>query len=98
MDLAAVTALGVLSTAIAGAVQVQLRSGWREQANLYLVGIARSGEGKSPMMRKFVEPLHQIERDRQEAARPNKLTPRLSTISSTSVGRRPSLPATTPRR
>ena len=53
VDLAALTALGVISTAITGAVRIQLKSDWAEPANLYLVGIARSGEGKSPMMTKL---------------------------------------------
>ena len=69
VDLAALAALGVISTAIAGAVEIQLKSDWKEPANLYLVGIARSGEGKSPMLTKLEAPLLEIERDRQEQFR-----------------------------
>ena len=69
VDLAALAALGVISTAIAGAVEIQLKSDWKEPANLYLVGIARSGEGKSPMLTKLEAPLLEIERDRQEPFR-----------------------------
>ena len=70
VDLAAIAALGTVSTVIAGAVVVEPLSGWREPANLYLNCLAAPGEGKTPVMTKAIRVLDLIERDRQERLGP----------------------------
>lgn len=70
VDLAAVVALGVVATAVVGAVEVELRPDWREPACLYLAGIAAPGERKTPLVKALCAPLHDIERERRLAAEP----------------------------
>jgi hypothetical protein len=70
VDLAAIAALGSVSTVIAGAVVVEPLSGWREPVNLYLNCLAAPGEGKTPVMAKAVRVLDLIERDRRERLGP----------------------------
>jgi hypothetical protein len=69
-DLAGMTALGVASSVVAGAVAVEGNIGWREQSNLYLIPVARPGEGKTPPFAAFTRPLGRIERERRKAAEP----------------------------
>lgn len=52
-DLPALLALGVASSCACGRVRVQIREGWEEAAQLYLLGILDSGEGKSPAFGKM---------------------------------------------
>ena len=58
-DLAGVIVFGVASTVITGAVVVEAE--WTEPANLYMVGLAATGEGKSPAFEAVVKPLAVIE-------------------------------------
>jgi hypothetical protein len=67
-DLAAFSALGVLSTAALGTV-VDCGS-WQEQAALYLLVVMPSGDRKSTVLRMIVAPLREIERKRQDTAAP----------------------------
>lgn len=57
IDLGAISALGTVSTVIAGAVVVEPHMGWQEPVNLYLNLLAAPGEGKTPALRKVVRPL-----------------------------------------
>jgi replicative DNA helicase len=70
IDLAACSALGVLSACVAGAVQVEVAPGWREEVCLYIVCALESGERKSAVLRGATAPLREVERERMEQARP----------------------------
>lgn len=52
-DLPAMLGLGVASSCACGRVRVHVRDGWEEAAQLYLLGILDSGEGKSPAFGKM---------------------------------------------
>jgi len=69
-DLAALAALGVCSTVIAGSVVVEADAGWRESVNLYLIGLASPGEGKTPVVGRCARVLDVIEKDRREQLLP----------------------------
>jgi len=69
-DLAALVALGVVATAVVGAVEVELRPGWRQPPTLYLVGIAAPGEMKSPMVAELRTALEHAEHVRRDDAAP----------------------------
>ena len=58
-DLAGVIAFGVASTVITGAVVVEAE--WTEPANQYVVGLAATGEGKTPAFEAIIKPLAGIE-------------------------------------
>jgi hypothetical protein len=73
VDLAAIAALGTVSTVIAGAVVVEPYDGWREPANLYLNCLTAPGEGKTPVMRKATRVLDRIERERRDRLGPEIL-------------------------
>ena len=70
VDLAAIAALGTVSTVIAGAVVVEPYDGWREPVNLYQNCLAAPGEGKTPVMTKATRVLDLIERERRDRLRP----------------------------
>ncbi len=70
VDLSALVALGVISTAVVGAVELEISRNWREPGALYLCGIAAPGEGKTPIIAKLGFPLRNVEQARQEDARP----------------------------
>ena len=50
--------LGAMAAAIGGTHEVQMKSGWRESTNLYIILIAEPGTGKSPALDAAVKPLH----------------------------------------
>ena len=62
-DLAASTALGVLSACVTGHVRTKVKHGWEEEACLYAVCALESGERKSAVVRAGVAPLRELERD-----------------------------------
>jgi hypothetical protein len=70
LDLAAVAALGVCSTVIAGSVVVEADKGWREPVNLYLIGLASPGEGKTPVVSRCAHVLEAIEQSRRDSLLP----------------------------
>ena len=70
VDLAACAALGVLSACVMGAVQVDVRDGWREECLLYIVCALESGDRKSAVVRAATAPLRAVERERAKVARP----------------------------
>jgi replicative DNA helicase len=56
-DLAGCTALACLSTAAGGRAVVEVRRGWREPVNLYLVVVLPPGSRKSAVFRAMTEPV-----------------------------------------
>lgn len=62
IDLSIVGALGTLSALLnTGKVSLQADQTWIEGLNLYLVGVAESGSGKSPSLEPFKKPLVELE-------------------------------------
>ncbi len=69
-DLAGCIVLAVLSTAAGGRAVVEVRPGWREPLNLYVVVALPPGERKSPAFKALVAPILAAERDLIAAATP----------------------------
>lgn len=67
LDLAAMTALGVLSAAIGGRVEIEVD--WREPVVLYLATVLPSGEGKSPVVKQATAALLELESQEIERSR-----------------------------
>lgn len=59
-DMAAAFALGVLSACVQGRLAVRAHDAWIEQACLYLAVVADPSEGKSPVYKPIVAPLHEL--------------------------------------
>ncbi len=57
-DMPATAALGVVSACIQGKFEVQVKPDWKEQANLYILVIARPSERKSPVLQILTAPLY----------------------------------------
>ncbi|MGW1374769.1 DUF3987 domain-containing protein [Streptomyces sp. NPDC002446] len=70
-DMAATMALAALSTAAGGRVHVQIRDGWIEQTNLYLVVAIPPASRKSDVFAAMTRPIYDIEAALQEDARPS---------------------------
>ncbi|WP_327190004.1 DUF3987 domain-containing protein [Streptomyces xinghaiensis] len=68
-DLAATMALAALSTAAGGRVHVEIRPGWREQSNLYLVCAMPPASRKSDVFAAMTEPIYDVERQLQDESR-----------------------------
>ncbi|MFI6084591.1 DUF3987 domain-containing protein [Streptomyces sp. NPDC051217] len=68
-DLAATMALAAVATAAGGRVQVEVRPGWREQSNLYLVCAMPPASRKSDVFAAMTEPIYDVERQLQEESR-----------------------------
>jgi hypothetical protein len=58
--------LGIFSSTIARRVVV-LEGDWWEETNLWELGCAASGERKSATLRKLMEPVREVERERRES-------------------------------
>jgi hypothetical protein len=69
-DLAAVTAVGVLSAAGMGAAVVDCGA-WEEELALYLLVAMPSGDRKSTVLRAGLAPLRALERERRDQAGPD---------------------------
>jgi hypothetical protein len=69
-DLAGCVALSCLSTAAGGKAVVEVRPGWREPVNLYLVVALPPGSRKSAVFAAMTAPLLAAERQLVEQARP----------------------------
>jgi hypothetical protein len=65
-DLAAMLILGVAGGALAKKFRVVIRPGWTEPMNVYVVVALRSGERKSPVFNKILEPVQQWEQGEVE--------------------------------
>lgn len=63
LDLAAMLALSVLSTACARCVMVEAKPGWIEPVNLYTVTALPPASRKSPMFASMVAPINAYERE-----------------------------------
>ncbi|MFE5890493.1 DUF3987 domain-containing protein [Streptomyces sp. NPDC056462] len=70
-DMAATMALAALSTAAGGRVHVQIRDGWVEQTNLYLVVAMPPASRKSDVFGAMTRPIYDIESALQEDTRPS---------------------------
>lgn len=68
VSLAVQTILGIASAAIAHKVVIREKD-WQEESNLWLVGVAGSGERKSATQRLVARPLRDVERERREHER-----------------------------
>ncbi len=70
VDLPAVVALAVLSTAAAKRVRVRVRAGWTEPVNLYEVLAMESGSGKSTAFSPLTDPIFRFQKEarREQAA------------------------------
>jgi hypothetical protein len=69
-DLAGCVALAALSTAAGGRAVVEVRSGWREPVNLFVVVALPPGSRKSAVFAAMTAPLLQAERDLVARVRP----------------------------
>ena len=67
-DMATAFALGVLSTCAQGRLSVRAYPDWTEQACLYIAVVAEPSEGKSPVYKPIVSPLHELSIDLAEKA------------------------------
>ncbi|MFI6153307.1 DUF3987 domain-containing protein [Kitasatospora sp. NPDC051170] len=68
-DMAATMALAALSTAAGGRVNVEIRPGWREQSNLYLVCAMPPASRKSDVFAFMTAPVYRIEDELRAEAR-----------------------------
>ncbi|NLI22312.1 MAG: DUF3987 domain-containing protein [Clostridiales bacterium] len=57
LDLPALVGLGVASACACGRIGVQLKAGWYEPAQLFLLGVLDSGEGKTPVFKSMTRTL-----------------------------------------
>ncbi|MFF1795839.1 DUF3987 domain-containing protein [Kitasatospora sp. NPDC058263] len=68
-DMAATMALAALSTAAGGRVGVEIRPGWREQSNLYLVCAMPPASRKSDVFALMTAPVYRVEDELKTEAR-----------------------------
>ncbi|MER6396870.1 DUF3987 domain-containing protein [Kitasatospora sp. NPDC001603] len=68
-DMAATMALAALSTAAGGRVGVEIRPGWREQSNLYLVCAMPPASRKSDVFAFMTAPIYRVEDELRTNAR-----------------------------
>lgn len=69
-DMAATMALAALATAAGGRAHVQIRPGWVEQTNLYLIVAMPPASRKSDVFAQMTAPIYAVERELQERAQP----------------------------
>lgn len=69
-DLAATMGLAALSTAAGGRVHVQIRPGWVEQSNLYMVCAMPPASRKSDTFAAMTSPIYRIEDELRQQAHP----------------------------
>ncbi len=70
LDLPGCLALACLATAAGGRVEVEVRPGWREPVNLYVVVALPPGNRKSPTFGALVAPILDAQHAMQEATKP----------------------------
>ena len=63
VDLPALVGLGIASACACGRIGVQLKAGWYEPAQLFLLGVLDSGEGKTPVFKAMTKTLFQAQVD-----------------------------------
>ena len=69
VELAALCALGVSSACAVGRLKLQINASWQEPAQLFLLGLAPPGTGKSPVFRHMCSPLYALQQADNEARR-----------------------------
>lgn len=69
VDLPAMLGLAAVSLLASGRIEVNVRSTWREQLNLYLVVALPPGAGKSPAFRQMLGPIEEWEAELVERSR-----------------------------
>lgn len=69
-DLPVAIGLGVLAAACARRVEVAIGNTHVEPVNLYLAPVAETGERKTPPFREMLAPVHALEQEQREAAKP----------------------------
>ena len=70
LDLPGCIALACLATAAGGRVMVEVRPGWREPTNLFVVVALPPGNRKSPTFASLIAPILHAQRAMQEATKP----------------------------
>jgi hypothetical protein len=69
IDLAAMMSLAVIASAVGGFVFADVRPGWQESTNLYVLVAMASGERKSPVVTELTAPLYELEAELIGSAR-----------------------------
>ncbi len=69
-DLAGMLVLPISSTAVAGKFIVQLREGWWEPLNLFIISVLPPGERKSAVFAECAEPIEEFEKEESERLAP----------------------------
>lgn len=72
-DIPAMMSLGAVSAALSKKYRVNINGSWREHLNLFLVTLARPGEGKSPVVKLLERAFNRYERDREETTEPERI-------------------------
>lgn len=70
VDMAAGFALGAISAALGGCVEVMPSDDWREPVNLYLAIVAEPSEGKSPVFKRMMAPIFELNKALHEKHAP----------------------------
>lgn len=70
IDMPAASALAIVSACAQGKFVVNVKPGWTEQLNLYIVVIARPSERKSPTLRVVAKPLYQYSKEENQRREP----------------------------
>ncbi|KLU63775.1 hypothetical protein DEAC_c43040 [Desulfosporosinus acididurans] len=70
MGLPGMIALSILSTAVAGKAEIELRPGWKESLNLWVIAAMDPGNRKSKTFSNLVRPLAQWEFEKQKEVTP----------------------------
>ncbi len=70
VDMPALMELGAVSACLCGRVSVHIRDQWTETANLYFMGVAEMGFGKSPIGKMTFAPLWKYQNEENERRKP----------------------------
>ena len=65
-NLAACCTLPIIGSAVGNTLRISPKPGWSEPPFIWLVPIALSGDGKSPVINKLMEPLNKLQLDAYE--------------------------------
>lgn len=69
-DLPAMLALGVISAAATGSVEVEIRRDWTEPVHLYLAVAMAPGSAKSPVLHRMTAPVKKVAAELREEVQP----------------------------
>ncbi len=70
VDLAGMMALGVLAATVAGKVEIQVKPGYTEPLNLFVVTVLPPGNRKSSVFATMIHPIQEFEKDERERLGP----------------------------